>query len=194
MHELFWPMQLEHHDRRLSVKPAGFLLTSFGTKDINRCVRQIIKSAGLLGLALSITIILITATAVWREEMTVGQILKTVGLSDWWNWWNGESQTDKVQPTVSHLEDPFLAQKVVTIKFFDDKSVALVLKDGGETLTYALNEEFLVLRVNNPRVKIKSYSVSVLTQEDLGKDARLVPIYIRPKPELPEKQVLGLYL
>lgn len=147
-----------------------------------------------MGLALSITTILITATAVWREEMTVGQILKTVGISDLLEWWKGESQTDKVQPAVSHLEDPFLAQKLVTIKSFDDKSVALALKDGGETLTYALNEEFVVLRVNNQRVKIKSFSVSLLREEDLGKDARLVPIYIRPKPELPEKRVLGLYL
>ena len=82
----------------------------------------------------------------------------------------------------------------MTIKSFDDKSVTLIFQDNGETLTYALNEEFVVLRVDNPRVKIKSYSVSVMREEDIGKDAGLVPIYIRPKPELPEKQVLGLYL
>lgn len=166
-------------------------MTLLGTKDINKSVRQVIKSMVLVGLALAITAILITVTAVWREGLTVGQLLKTTGLSEWWS---GEPEADKVQPIVSHLEDPFLAQKIVTIKSFDDKSVVLVLKDGGEILPYALNEEFLVLRVNNPRIKIKSYSVSVLTEEDIGKDARLVPIYIRPKPELPEKQVLSLYL
>lgn len=167
------------------------LLTSFGTKDINKYVRQVIKSVVLAGLALGITAILITVAAVWGEGLTVGQLLKTTGFSEWWS---GEPQAEKTQPIVSHLEDPFLAQKAVTIKSFDDKSVVLIFKDGGETSTYALNEEFLVLRVYIPEAKIKSFSVSVLRQEDLGQDAKLVPIYIRPKPELPEKQVLGLYL
>ena len=154
-------------------------------------MRQIKKSVALVGLALVITAILITVTAFWQEGLTVKQLLKIVGLSEWWS---GESQAEKAQPTISHLDDPFLAQKAVTIKSFDDKSVTLVFQDNGETLTYALNEEFVVLRVDNPRVKIKSYSVSVMREEDIGKDARLVPIYIRPKPELPEKKVLGLYL
>lgn len=144
----------------------------------------------LLGLALAITAILITATTVWREKLTIGQLLETTGLSEWWS---GEPR-NKAQPIVSHLEDPFLAQKIVTIKSFDDKSVILVFKDGGEILTYALNEEFLVLRVKNPKIKMKSYSVSILREEDIGRDVRLVPIYIRPKPELPEKKVLALYL
>jgi hypothetical protein len=146
----------------------------------------------LVGLALVITAILITVTAFWQEGLTVKQLLKIVGLSEWWS---GESRrAEKVQPIVSHLEDPFLAQKIVTVKSFDAESVTLVFQDNGEALTYASNEEFVVLRVDNPRVKIKSYSVSVMREEDIGKDARLVPIYIRPKPELPEKQVLGLYL
>ncbi len=143
-----------------------------------------------MGLVLGITAIVIAVTAFWQEKLTIRQVLETIGFSRQ----DLTPIANKKQPIVSHLEDPFLAQMAVTIKSFDDKSVVLVFKDGGEILTYALNEEFVVIRVNNPEVKIKSYSVSILGEEDIGKDARLVPIYIRPKPELPEKKILGLYL
>jgi len=143
-----------------------------------------------VGLVLGITAIVIAVTAFWQEKLTIRQVLETIGFSRQ----DLTPIANKKQPIVSHLEDPFLAQMAVTIKSFDDKSVVLVFKDGGEILTYALNEEFVVIRVNNPEVKIKSYSVSILGEEDIGKDARLVPIYIRPKPELPEKKILGLYL
>ena len=153
-------------------------------------MRQVIKLVVLVGLVLGITAIVIAVTAFWQEKLTIRQVLETIGFSRQ----DLTPIANKKQPIVSHLEDPFLAQMAVTIKSFDDKSVVLVFKDGGEILTYALNEEFVVIRVNNPEVKIKSYSVSILGEEDIGKDARLVPIYIRPKPELPEKKILGLYL
>lgn len=144
-------------------------------------MRQIVKSIALVGLALVITAILIIVTAFWQGVLTVEQVRNAVGF------------VSKVKPIVNHLEDPFLAQKLVTIKSFDDKSVVLIFKDGGEISKYALNEELVVLREEgNP--EIKSFSVSVLREEDLGKYLRLVPIYIRPKPELPEKKVFGLYL
>lgn len=144
-------------------------------------MRQIVKSIALVGLALVITAILIIVTAFWQGVLTVEQVRNAAGF------------ISKVKPIVSHLEDPFLAQKLVTIKSFDDKSVVLIFKDDGEISRYALNEELIVIRKDTSSEE-KSFSVSVLREEDLGKYLRLVPIYIRPKPELPEKKVFGLYL
>lgn len=134
-----------------------------------------------MGLAVVITAVLITVTAFWQGALTLEQVRNAIGF------------VTKAKPIVSHLEDPFLAQKLVTIKSFNDKSVILVFKDSGEDSTYALNEELVVIR-EDTNSEEKSFSASVLREDDFGKYVRLVPIYIRPKPTLPEKKVLGLYL
>lgn len=55
-------------------------LTPLLVKGINKSVRRIIKSIVLIGLALVITIFLISGIAFWREGLTLDQILQAVDL------------------------------------------------------------------------------------------------------------------
>lgn len=110
---------------------------------------------------------------------------------------NRNSEADKKTPVVSRLADPFESKRDVKIVSFNNQSVSLE-EDGKQTVYPLLvdvvkdTDGVLILR-RNDRDSFGA-SRSSLADEDVGREAVLVKIWIRPKPELPEKQVWGLYL
>lgn len=110
---------------------------------------------------------------------------------------NRNSEAEKKTPAISHLADPFKSKRGVKIVSFDNQSVSL--EENGQQTVYPLlvdvvkdNGGVLILR-RDDKDSLDAFR-SRMADEDVGQEAVLVKIWIRPKPELPEKRVWGLYL
>lgn len=110
---------------------------------------------------------------------------------------NRNSEADKKTPVVSHLADPFKSKRSVKVISFDNQSVGLE-EDGRQTvyplLLDAVKDIDGILILRRDDEDSFDASRSSPADEDVGREAVLVKIWIRPKPELPEKRVLALYL
>ena len=112
-------------------------LTPLLIKGISKSVGRIIKSIGLIGLALGITIFLTVGVAFRREGLTLEQVLKAMGLS-WLNtvatpsrltlWeYTGQFPLTNLAGVESNHQDSSLADVYGTLVNIDqNKSLAVV--------------------------------------------------------------------